>query len=119
MSDIKVDVNSQNLTSIRVGQQNTTKVDSSVGGLQGIQVNVNPQNLTSIRVGQQNATKVVSSVGGLQGIQGLQGLQGIYGSQGSQGTIGPVGSNAGRIFYFDKQSSDIGGYYKALEYPSL
>jgi hypothetical protein len=93
--------------------------------MSNIKVNVNSQNLTSIRVGQQNATKVVSSLGGLQGTQGtqgtqgLQGLQGIYGPQGSQGIIGPVGSNAGRLFYFAKQSSDISGYYKALEYPSL
>jgi hypothetical protein len=83
-----------------------------------IKVKVNPQNLTSIRVGQQNTTKVLSSTTGLQGIVGLQGRQGTQGLQGLQGLTGSTGGNAGRIFYFAKQSSDINGYYKALESPS-
>lgn len=72
----------------------------------------------SVRVGQQNAINVIASSSGAQGVQGTQGLQGLQGVQGLQGIIGPVGSNAGRNFYFIKQSSNVGGYNKATEYPS-
>jgi hypothetical protein len=82
MSNIKVNVNSQNLTSIRVGQQNATKVVSSVGGLQGIQ--------------------------GLQGRQGLQGIAGEFagqGTQGLQGLIGPIAGSNTQVLFNDNNVS--------------
>jgi hypothetical protein len=78
----------------------------------------NPSNLINVRVGQQNAVKVLTSAGGPIGPTGVQGTRGTQGLQGTQGLTGSTGGNAGRIFYFAKQSSDINGYYKALESPS-
>jgi hypothetical protein len=138
MSNIKVNVNSQNLTSIRVGQQNATKVVSSVGGLQGIQGLQGRQGLQGIagqfagqgaqgplgglgNQGTQGLQGLQGNIGyqGTQGLQGTQGRQGIQGNIGIQGFVGQPGGNAGRLFYFNKTDlSDIPGFYRATESPS-
>jgi hypothetical protein len=138
MSNIKVNVNSQNLTSIRVGQQNATKVVSSVGGLQGIQGLQGRQGLQGIAgqfagqgaqgplgglgdQGTQGLQGLQGNIGyqGTQGLQGTQGRQGLQGNIGIQGFVGQPGGNAGRIFYFNRTDlSDIPGFYRATETPS-
>ena len=67
MSDINVNVNPPNTTTVRVGQENAIKVVSSNIGRDGTQ--------------------------GFQGTQGSQGISGEFVGQGVQGTQGRQGSN--------------------------